>query len=65
MKIVGCDFHPRWQQIAVFDTETGELSRSAKSTVQLRRIPLTRDLGATSAEISAPFERRLGSAYAV
>lgn len=26
MKIVGCDFHPRWQQIAVFDTETGEIS---------------------------------------
>lgn len=26
MKIVGCDFHPRWQQIAVFDTETGEIN---------------------------------------
>ena len=26
MKIVGCDFHPRWQQIAVFDKETGEIS---------------------------------------
>lgn len=26
MKIVGCDFHPRWQQIAVFDAETGEIS---------------------------------------
>jgi transposase len=26
MKIVGCDFHPRWQQIAVFDMETGEIS---------------------------------------
>lgn len=26
MKIVGCDFHPRWQQIAVFDSETGEIS---------------------------------------
>jgi transposase len=25
MKIVGCDYHPRWQQIAVFDTETGEI----------------------------------------
>ncbi|MGA3032637.1 MAG: hypothetical protein ABSD70_05110 [Terracidiphilus sp.] len=24
MKIVGCDFHPRWQQIAVFDSDTGE-----------------------------------------
>ena len=25
MKIVGCDFHPRWQQIAIFDAETGEV----------------------------------------
>src|SRR5271170_3492805 len=24
--IVGCDLHPRWQQIAVFDVETGEIS---------------------------------------
>jgi len=24
MKIVGCDFHPSWQQVAVFDPETGE-----------------------------------------
>lgn len=26
MNIVGCDFHPRWQQIAVFDAETGEIT---------------------------------------
>lgn len=26
MKIVGCDFHPKWQQIAVFDAETGEIT---------------------------------------
>ncbi len=26
MKIVGCDFHPKWQQIAVFDVETGEIT---------------------------------------
>jgi transposase len=25
MTIVGCDFHPGWQQIAVFDSETGEI----------------------------------------
>jgi transposase len=24
MIIIGCDFHPRWQQIASLDTETGE-----------------------------------------
>jgi transposase len=26
MLIVGCDYHPSWQQIAVFDSETGEIS---------------------------------------
>jgi transposase len=26
MIIVGCDFHPAWQQIAVLDVETGELT---------------------------------------
>lgn len=26
MIIVGCDFHPAWQQIAVFDSDTGEIS---------------------------------------
>ena len=24
MFIVGCDFHPSWQQVAWFDPETGE-----------------------------------------
>ena len=26
MKIIGCDFHPSWQQVAVFDAETGEVT---------------------------------------
>ena len=26
MIIIGCDFHPSWQQVAVLDTETGEVS---------------------------------------
>jgi transposase len=26
MVIVGCDFHPRWQQIAIFDPTTGEMA---------------------------------------
>jgi transposase len=25
MMIVGCDFHPKWQQVAVLDSETGEV----------------------------------------
>jgi transposase len=24
MMIIGCDFHPSWQQVAWVDTETGE-----------------------------------------
>ncbi|MHB1936456.1 MAG: hypothetical protein ACYCOR_07705 [Acidobacteriaceae bacterium] len=26
MKIIGCDFHPSWQQAAVFDAETGKVT---------------------------------------
>jgi transposase len=26
MKIVGCDFHPAWQQVAFFDPESGEIA---------------------------------------
>ena len=26
MKIVGCDFHPSWQQVALFDPQTGEIA---------------------------------------
>ena len=26
MVIVGCDFHPSWQQVAIFDPETGEIA---------------------------------------
>jgi hypothetical protein len=30
MIIIGCDFHPRYQQIAMMDTETGELGGAPK-----------------------------------
>jgi transposase len=26
MKIIGCDFHPSWQQVAIFDSSTGEIT---------------------------------------
>jgi transposase len=26
MIIVGCDFHPGWQQVAIFDASTGEVA---------------------------------------
>jgi transposase len=25
MKMIGCDFHPSWQQVAIFDSSTGEI----------------------------------------
>ena len=28
MMIIGCDFHPSWQQVAWLDTETGESRRA-------------------------------------
>ena len=29
MIIIGCDYHPGFQQIAFVDTETGEFARTA------------------------------------
>ena len=29
MMIIGCDYHPGFQQIAFVDTDTGELRRAA------------------------------------
>ena len=31
MKIIGCDFHPSYQQIAVLDQGTGEMEEKALS----------------------------------
>jgi hypothetical protein len=28
MKIVGCDFHPSYQQVAIFNTETAEVEEN-------------------------------------
>jgi hypothetical protein len=27
MNIVGCDFHPGWQPVAIFDSDTGEIEQ--------------------------------------
>ncbi len=38
MRIIGCDYHPGFQQIAFVDTETGELQeRNDCSTRKKRR----------------------------
>ena len=31
MKIIGCDFHPSWQQIAIFDSSSGEIQEGKLS----------------------------------
>jgi len=31
MKVVGCEFHPSWQQVAVFDVATGEMAELSLS----------------------------------
>lgn len=36
MKIVGCDLHTRYQQIAMLDDETGEFGRASPGTRQRR-----------------------------
>jgi len=36
MKIIGCDFHPSFQQIAMVDTETGEYTEGKLTAAQAR-----------------------------
>src|SRR5260370_41541938 len=38
MKIIGCDFHPGYQQIAMLDEETGELSEKALSHEKIQEV---------------------------
>ena len=51
MTIVGCDFHPAWQQIAVFDSDTGEISEhklmngNGEAEQFYRRLPAPGDSG--------------------
>ena len=37
MMIIGCDYHPAFQQIAFVDTETGELRRAATAAPRRKR----------------------------
>ena len=37
MIIVGCDFHPGWQQVAVFDSATGEIREEKLENGLVRR----------------------------
>jgi transposase len=38
MKIIGCDFHPGYQQIAMLDEETGELTEKALSHEKIEEV---------------------------
>lgn len=52
MMIVGCDFHPGWQQVAVFDSETGEIKELNPNAVgSIRGWPI-----ATFGGVSASYE---------
>src|ERR1035441_3901533 len=46
MKIVGCDCHPSWQQVAVFDAETGEITEHKLSHGDGQAEGFYRSLGA-------------------
>jgi hypothetical protein len=39
MLIIGCDFHPGFQQVAIFDNETGEIEqRRLKHREEVRAV---------------------------
>jgi transposase len=45
MKIIGCDFHPSFQQIAICDTETGEFVERKLSHADGQAERFYRELG--------------------
>jgi transposase len=45
MKIIGCDFHPSFQQVAIFDSETGELGERKLSHADGQAERFYRELG--------------------
>jgi transposase len=64
MLIIGCDFHPAFQQIAIFDKETGEivirkLVHPEEAIAFYRSLPAGTLIGLESTGYSAWFERLL------
>ena len=45
MKIIGCDFHPSWQQVAIFESETGEVEERKLSHADGQAEQFYRSLG--------------------
>src|SRR5258708_3897007 len=65
MMIIGCDFHPRYQQIAMMDTETGELverrleHESEQALAFYARLPKPARVGMEATGYAQWFERML------
>ena len=65
MMIIGCDFHPRYQQIAMMDTETGELverrleHENAEARVFYASLPKPARVGMEATGYAQWFERML------
>ena len=62
MHIVGCDFHPGWQQVAVLDTETGDIQErkldngSGEAERFYRQLPVPALIGLEASGNSQWFE---------
>ena len=65
MMIIGCDFHPRYQQIAMMDTETGDLverrleHENGEAREFYARLPKTVRVGMEATGYAQWFERML------
>lgn len=65
MMIIGCDFHPRYQQIAMLDTETGELverrleHENGEAQAFYARLPKPARVGMEATGYAQWFERML------
>jgi transposase len=66
MRIIGCDFHTRYQQIAMLDTETGELTErrveheNGQAQAFYARLPKPVRVGMEATGYAQWFERMLG-----
>src|SRR5579864_6085708 len=66
MMIIGCDYHPRYQQIAMMDTETGELverrleHENGEARAFYASLPKPARVGMEATGYGQWFERMLG-----
>jgi hypothetical protein len=60
MMIIGCDFHPSWQQVSWLDTETGETGEQKLGHASLSAVER---VGSRSKNKSVPYG--LGKCFAL